>query len=61
MGRQEGKGQGVDAGDNAEYLVDWGSNYADSWEPEENLHNAQPWADLSVSKRRAGATSNERA
>ena len=38
MGRQEEKGQ---AGDNAEYLVDWGSNYADSWEPEENLHNGQ--------------------
>ena len=38
MGRQEEKGQ---AGDNAEYLVDWGGNYADSWEPEENLNNAQ--------------------
>ena len=41
MDRQEDKGQGVDAGDNAEYLVDWGGNYADSWEPEYNLCNAQ--------------------
>ena len=52
------KGTRVDAGDNAEYLVDWGSNYADSWEPEENLHNAQQQLHTSVSKRRAGATSN---
>jgi len=22
-------------------LVDWGNNYADSWEPAENLRNAQ--------------------
>ncbi len=35
------KGKRVDTGDNAEYLVDWGDNYADSWEPEVNLRNAQ--------------------
>ena len=35
------KGKRVDAGDNVEFLVDWGSNYVDSWEPEGNLRNAQ--------------------
>ena len=35
------KGKRVDVGDNGEFLIDWGSSYVDSWEPEENLRNAQ--------------------
>ena len=39
------KGKRTDLADSTEYLVDWGSNYDETWEPEDNLRHAQDHID----------------
>jgi hypothetical protein len=40
----------MDLADTIEYLVDWGSNYAETWEPEDNLRHAQEHIDRYVNR-----------
>jgi len=44
------KGKRTDLADTIEYLVDWGSNYAETWEPEDNLRHAQEHIDRYVNR-----------
>ena len=44
------KGKRTDLADTTEYLVDWGSNSAETWEPEANLRHAQDHIDRYVNR-----------
>ena len=44
------KGKRTDLADTTEYLVDWGSNYAETWEPEDNLRHALEHIDRYVNR-----------